>query len=120
MVTNNLPNDISFQIYDKRLNLVHFIKENNPNYHVVLPSPIDRPDDGKAAFNINRLNSLLLDSSLDIINIGYSFLGIHGLHLNEHSAGKLALIFFKRIRSILNSWSAEQKLKEVHSKISNF
>ena len=91
--TNNSSNETSFQIYDKLLNVVHFIKENYPNCHVVLSSPIDRLDDGKAALTIKRLNSLLSESSLDIIdssNIGYSFLGIHGLHLNEHSVGKLA------------------------------
>ena len=38
--TNNSLNETSFQIYDKLLNLVHFIKENNPNCHVVLSSPI--------------------------------------------------------------------------------
>ena len=71
---------------------------------------------------IKRLNSLLLESSLEIIdnsNIGH-FLGIHGLHLNEHGIGKLALNFVKRIRSLRNSGSAKQKLKEVHSKISSF
>ena len=45
---------------------------------------------------------------------------MHGLHLNEHGVGKLALNFVKRIRSIRNSGSAKQKLKEVHSKISSF
>ena len=51
-------------------------------------------DDGKTALTIERLNSLLSESSLDIIgnsNIGYSFLGMHGLHLNENGAGNLAL-----------------------------
>ena len=113
--TNNSSNETSFQIYDK---LVHFVKENNPN-----SSPIDRLDDGKAVFTIKRLNSLLSESSLDIIdnsNIGHSFLGMHGLHLNEHGVGKLALNFVKRIRSIRNSGSAKQKLKEVHSEISSF
>ena len=121
--TNNSSNETSFQIYDKLLNLVHFVKENDPNCHVVLSSPIDRLDDGKAALTIKRLNSLLLESSLDIIdnsNIGHSFLGMHGLHLNEHGTGKLALNFVKRIRSLRNSGSAKQKLKEVHSKISSF
>ena len=121
--TNNSSNEASFQIYDKLLNLVHFVKENDPNCHVVLSSPIDRLDDGKAALTIKRLNSLLLESSLDIIdnsNIGHSFLGMHGLHLNEHGTGKLALNFVKRIRSLRNSGSAKQKLKEVHSKISSF
>ena len=113
--TNNSSNETSFQIYDK---LVHFVKENNPN-----SSPIDRLDDGKAVFTIKRLNSLLSESSLDIIdnsNIGHSFLGMHGLHLNEHGIGKLTLNFVKRIRSLRNSGSAKQKLKEVHSKISSF
>ena len=121
--TNNSSNETSFQIYDKLLNLVHFIKENNPNCHVVLSSLIDRLDDGKAALTTKRLNSLLSESSLDIIDnssIGHSFLGIHGLHLNEHGVGKLALNFVKRIRSILNSRSAKQKPKEVHSRISSF
>ena len=59
--TNNLSNE-TFQIYDKLLNLVHFIKENNPNCHVVLSSPIDRLDDGKSALTIKRLNSLLSES----------------------------------------------------------
>ena len=88
-----------------------------------MSSRIDRLDDGKAARTIKRLNSLLSESSLDIIdnsNIGHSFLGIHGLYLNEHGAGKLALNFVKRIRSILNSAPAKQKLKEIHSKISSF
>ena len=57
--TNKLPNKISFQIYNKLLNLVHFIKENNQN---LLSSQIDRLDDGKVPLNIKRLNSLLLDS----------------------------------------------------------
>ena len=114
--TNNLSNK-TFHIYDKLLNLVHFIEENNPNCHVVLSSPIDRPDDGKTALTIKRLNSLLSESSLDIMdnnNIGQYFLGMHGLHLNAHGVGKLALDFIKRIRSIINSGSAKQKLKEVH------
>ena len=71
-----------------------------------------------------KLNSLLSESSsLDIIdnsNIGHSFLGMHGLHLNEHGVRKLALNFVDRIRSIFISGSAKQKVKEVHSKISNF
>ena len=40
--------------------------------------------------------------------------------MNEHGVGKLALNFVKRIRSVLNSGLAKQKLKEVHSKISSF
>ena len=118
--THNSSNE-TFPIYDKLLNLVHFIKGNNPNCQVVLTSSIDRLD-GKATLTIKRLSSLLSESSLEIIdnsNIGHSFLGMHGLHLNEHGAVKLALNFVKRIRSILNSGSAKQKLKEVHSKISS-
>ena len=102
--TNNSSNE-TFQIYDKLLNLVHFVKENNRNCDVVLSSPIDKLDDRKAALTIKRLNSLLSESSLDIIdnsNIGHSFLGMHGLHLNEHGVGKLALNFIKRIRSMLH------------------
>ena len=101
--------------------MLHFIKENNPNCHVLLSSPIDRLDDGKAALTIKRLNCLLLDSTLDIINnskIGHSFLEMHGPCLNENGAGRLALNFVKRIKSILNFGSVKQKLKEVHSKIS--
>ena len=46
--TNTSSNETPFQIYDKLLNLVHFIKEkNNSNCHIVLSSPIDRLDDGK-------------------------------------------------------------------------
>ena len=100
MGTNNSSNETSFQIYDKLLNLFHFIKENNPNCYVVLSSPINKLDDGKVALTIKRLNSLLSESSLDIIdnsNIGHSFLGMDGLHLNEHGAGKLVLNFVKRI-----------------------
>ena len=99
------------------------MKESNPNCHVVLSSPIDILDDEKATLTIKRLNRLLSESSLDIIdnsNTGHSFLGMHGLHLNEHGVCKLALNFVKRIRSIRNSGSAKQKLKEVHSKISSF
>ena len=121
--TNNSSIKTSFQIYDKLLNLVNFIKENNPNCHIIFSSPIDRLDDRKAALTIKRLNSLLPEFSLDDIdnsNIGHSFLGMYGLHLNEHGAGKLVLNFLKRIRSILNSGSAKEKLKEVHSKISSF
>ena len=84
-----------------------------------LSSPVDKLNDGKAAITIKRLNSLLSESSLDIINnsnIGHSFYGMHGLHLNEHGVGNLALNFVKRIKSILSSGSAKQKLKEVHSK----
>ena len=45
---------------------------------------------------------------------------MHGLYLNEHGVGKLALNFVKRIRSILNSGSAKQKLKKIYSKIIAF
>ena len=45
---------------------------------------------------------------------------MHGPHLNEDSAVKLSLNFIKRIKSVLNSGCARQKLKEVHSKISYF
>ena len=60
--TNNSSNEASFQIYNKLLNLVYFIKENNLNCHVVLSSPINRLDDGKAVLIIKRLNSLLSES----------------------------------------------------------
>ena len=121
--SNDSSNGTSCQIYDKLLNRVHFIKESNPNCHVVLTSPIERLDDGKAALTIKRLNSLLSEFSHDIIDdskIVHSFLGMHGLDLNEHGAGKLALNFVKRISSILNSESAKQNLKEIHSKLSSF
>ena len=45
---------------------------------------------------------------------------MHGLHLNEHGVGKLDLNFVKRIRSIRNSGSANEMLKEVNSKINSF
>ena len=70
-----------------------------------MSSPIDRLDDGKAALTIKSLNSLLSEPSLEIIdnsNIGNSFLGMHGLPLNEHGVGKLVLNFIKRIRSMLH------------------
>lgn len=99
------------------------MKGNNPKCRNVLSSPIDRFDDGKAAFITKMLKSLSLDSFLDIINninIGHSVLGMHGLPLNEHGAGELALTFVKMIRSILNFGSAKQKLRRVNSKISSF
>ena len=74
------------------------VKENDPNCHVVLSSSVDRFNNAKADLTIKRLNGLFLNSSLNIINnssIGHSFLGMHGLHLNEHDAGKLALTLFK-------------------------
>ena len=94
---NNSSNETSFQIYDKLLNLVHFVKENNPNCHVVLSSPINGLGEGRAALTIKRLNCFLSESSLGIIdngNIGHSFLGMHGLYLNEHGVVKLGLDFF--------------------------
>ena len=45
---------------------------------------------------------------------------MHRLHLNEHGISKLALDFVKTKRSLHNSRSAKQKIKEVHSKISSF
>ena len=73
--TNNSTNERSFQIHDKLLNLVHFTKENNPNCHVVLSSPINRLDDGQAGLTIKWSNSLSSESSLDIdnSNIGHNF-----------------------------------------------
>ena len=38
------------------------LKKKNPNCHVVLPSPIERLDEGKAVLTIKRLNSLLSES----------------------------------------------------------
>ena len=62
MGTNNSSNETLFQIYDKLLNLVHFIKENNSNCHVVLSSPINRLDYGK-----NPHLTLLIIAILDIV-----------------------------------------------------
>ena len=62
----------------------------------------------------------LVSASVHNSNIGHSFLSMHGLRLNEYGVGKLALNFAKRIRFILNSGSAKQKLKEVHSKVNSF
>lgn len=112
MGINNSPNQILFQTYNKLQNLVLFIKEINPKCHFVLSFSINRFDDGKAALTTKRLNSSLLDFSFGISNnskVGYSFLGMQGLHLNEHSGGKLALNLVKRIRSIFNYGSAKQK-----------
>ena len=58
--TNNSSNETSFQIYDKLLYLVHVVKENNPNCHVILSSPIDRLDDGKAAPNIKKVKRFII------------------------------------------------------------
>ena len=58
--TNNSSNETSFQIYDKLLYLVHVVKENNPNCHVILSSPIDRLDDGKAALNIKKVKRFII------------------------------------------------------------
>ena len=96
MDTINPPNETLF--YNKLLDLVHFIKDDILNCYVVLLSSSDRLDNGKAALTIKRLNSLLLDSSLDIINnskIGHDFLGMHGKHLKEYVAAKLALNLLK-------------------------
>ena len=54
---NNSSNQVSFQILEKLLNLVHCIKENNPSCPVALPSPIDRLDDGKATLTFKMLNN---------------------------------------------------------------
>lgn len=73
---NNLSNEISFQIYDKLLSLVVFIKENNPKYIAILSSSIDRLYDANAALTIKILIGLLLDSARDNVdnsNIGHSF-----------------------------------------------
>ena len=51
---SNSSNETSFQIYDKLLSLVHFVKENSPNCDVVLSSSINRLDDGKADLTIKR------------------------------------------------------------------
>ena len=64
---------------------------------------------------MERLLSLLRVDIIHNNNIEHSFIGMHGLHLNEHGVGKLALNFVNRKRSILNSLSAKQKLKKVHS-----
>ena len=45
---------------------------------------------------------------------------MHKLHLNVHGAGKVGLDCVKRVSSIINSGSAQRKLKEVYSKISSF
>ena len=84
-----------------------------------MPSPINRLDDVKTTLTIYDQTSHLTLLMIAILDIHW-FLGMHGLHLNDHGVGKLALGFVKRIRSIRNSGSAKQKLKEVHSKISSF
>ena len=65
--TNNSPNETGFQIYDKPLNPVHFIKDNNPNFYIALFSSIDTFDVRKAALAIKRFNTLLLYSSVPIL-----------------------------------------------------
>ena len=68
---------------------------------------------GQTGYYQNPHLILLIVAILDIV------FWYDGLHLTEHGIGKLALNFVKRIRSILRSASAKQKLKEVHSKISS-
>ena len=103
--------------------MVYFIKENNPNCHDVLYSPVERLDNEKVGLAVKRLNSLISESSLEIIDnsiIGLSFINMHELHLNGHGVGKTTSIFVKRLRSILDSGSAKQKLKRVHPKMNTF
>ena len=52
--TNNLPNEKSFQIFDKLIELAFFISENNPKTMVYCLHPIDSLDDGKVSFTIKR------------------------------------------------------------------
>ena len=48
MGTTNTPKQ-TFQSYNKRPNLVTFIKENNQTCYVILALPINRLSDGKTA-----------------------------------------------------------------------
>ena len=57
-----------FRFYDKLLNLVHIIKEKQSELSSCDVFTNDRLDDGKAALTIKRLNSLLSESLLDIID----------------------------------------------------
>ena len=85
---------------------VFFNLTSRSDRHFYSPSPPIPPP-----HNIRQLPTAL---------IGHSFPGMHILHLMNHGAGEVALNFVKRIRPILNSGSAKQKLKEVHSKIRSF
>ena len=67
---------------------------------------INRTDDGKASLLVENSNNHLNSLKLDIVDnstVSKECLGKKGLHLTKRGAGKLAINFINRIRSLWRS-----------------
>lgn len=101
--TNNATNQNSRTIMNNILKLKLFIETNLPSCTVIISTPVIRQDNVKANLTIIRLNSLLRQLNIPIVdnsNIDTQHLGKKGLHLSNRGTGRLALNLISHIRCL--------------------
>ena len=96
-------NESSGVVLDKILNLKTFIQSSVPQSKVIIFNIINRAVNGKVSLTVENLNNYLNSLKLNIVDnstIGKECLGKKGFHLTKRGAGKLAINFIHRIRSL--------------------
>ena len=101
--TNNTKDLTSSNILAKLLQLKTAVLDSDKKYKVILFQPMTRVDDGKAAFNISKLNRLLEEMDIPIVknrNIAVDYLGSKGLHLNLDGIARFAMNLKASVRKL--------------------
>ena len=101
--SNNAPNQDPRTIMDNILKLKLFIETKLPSCTVIVSTPIIRQDHMKANAIISRLNTLIHQLNIPVVdnsNIDTQHLGKKGLHLNNRGTGRLALNLISYIRCL--------------------
>ena len=101
--TNNLKNDGMYTLRNKLLDLKDSIEEQFSNTEVMLSTLTKRTDDPILEQKVNKVNGLLLDSSLDVVNnnnISHFHLNRSKLHLKYAGTALIAKNFIDKIRTL--------------------
>ena len=101
--TNNLKNDDAYTVKNKLLGLKDSIEEQYPNTEVMLSTLTKRTDDLILEQKVNKVNSFLLGSGLNVVNnnnISYFHLNRSKLHLKYAGTALIAKNFIDKIPSL--------------------
>ena len=99
---NDTPSKSSTDILNEMLELRDYITSVLPTTSVYLSCPVLRVDNAKARLTTHHLRMKMksLDNIINNDNIGVSYLGKAGLHLNPTGAGRLAIHFLSLMRRL--------------------
>ena len=101
--TNNLKNDDVYTVRNKLLGLKDSIEEQYPNTEVILSTLTKRTDDPILEQKIDKVNSFLLGSGLNVVNnnnISHFHLNRSKLRLKYAGTALTAKNFIDKIRQI--------------------